>query len=166
MLCRRAAAEYEIKQKKTKGYIYKIMNEVDDMVYVGSTEMTLKIRYNHHIHLTNKSHSAPQYVKMREVGLDKCSIVLIEEVIFDSKKELLAREQYYMDLVPRNLRLNTKRALHISDSRKKYMKKYYHSELKDTSRMRYDKTLYKYKSSWGSTTDACNMLSIDVALFE
>ena len=143
------------------------MNEVDDTVYVGSTDMTLKGRYNHHIYLTNKSHTAPQYVKMREVGLDICSIVLIEEVNFDSKTELLAREQYHMDLVPRNLRLNKTRALHSPDSRKIYMKKYYHSKLKGTSRFgKYDKTLYKYKSSWGSTTDACNLLSIDVALFE
>jgi hypothetical protein len=157
--------EYEIKRKMIDGFIYKIVNEVDDMVYVGSTIKTLTRRYQHHVQIHDISPSS-LYKKMREVGVDKCSIVLIEEVVCKSKKDLLLREQHHLNQVPVELRLNDRNAAYDKGYQKQWRvenrtrQKEYHKN--------YQKARNKYRCSWGGWLEhgACNLLSIDVTLFE
>ena len=81
------------------GFIYKIVNCVDDDIYVGCTKTTLKERFNNHIHNTQCEHykTIKLYLKMREIGIDKFKVEHLETVSFDDKYELYAREQCYMD---------------------------------------------------------------------
>ena len=79
------------------GRIYKILNNIDDDVYVGSTCQTLSQRMTHHrskSKLVNPTRLI--YKKMQELGVKEFYIELIEECPCDSIEELLKREGYYI----------------------------------------------------------------------
>ena len=76
------------------GKIYKIVNNIDNMIYIGSTTTKLcyrmavhrcKMRYNNNINLYNH---------MRKLGIDNFKIVLIEEYSCNNKEQLLRHERY------------------------------------------------------------------------
>jgi predicted GIY-YIG superfamily endonuclease len=70
----------------SKGKIYKIIDESNGDLYIGSTIQTLKARnWGHHM--------IRDYNKIRE----NCKISLIEDYPCNSKKELVKREQYWID---------------------------------------------------------------------
>jgi len=70
----------------TQGKIYKIIDETNGDVYIGSTTNSLKKRWNHH-------HIFKYYNKLK----CNCKIILIEDYPCSSKRELEEREQYYID---------------------------------------------------------------------
>ncbi len=85
-------------QDFSKGKIYKITNDYNDEVYVGSTCNTLVKRFNQH-----KSHSKeeiriqyPLYKLMAEIGFDRFRIELIEAYPCDDKYQLRQREGKYI----------------------------------------------------------------------
>ena len=172
-----------------QGKIYKIVNSKDFMVYVGSTsQKNLRSRWGKHMSNIREGSTSKVYNHMREVGVKNCKIVLLENWPCDSKQELHQREQYYMDKVSADLSLNTyravnnmtnrERAIESNNKRKEECKAYnrhYFAEKYGTdaafrdSMLNYKKQFYQYKKSWGGTPtnwEACNMLSIDVTLFE
>ena len=63
----------------TIGYIYKIVNDIDDKVYVGSTERTIDIRWIQH-KSASLNLSYPIYKHIRKLGISHFNIVLIEEI--------------------------------------------------------------------------------------
>jgi len=65
------------------GKIYKLFKE--DIVYIGSTTITLKARFNSHIHLGNFTKDY--------------KIELIEDYPCDNNKTLTEREQYWIDKI-------------------------------------------------------------------
>ena len=68
-----------------KGKIYKIIDESDGDIYIGSTIQTLKERFkNHHI------------FKDYEKNKKDCKISLIENYPCNNKKELEERERYFI----------------------------------------------------------------------
>jgi len=76
------------------GRIYKILNYIDDDIYVGSTCQPLSKRMAKHrssINSTTKGHRA-LYAKMRELGVEQFYIELIEECPCDNKEQLHKRE--------------------------------------------------------------------------
>jgi hypothetical protein len=76
------------------GKIYKITSPYTDMIYVGSTTQSLERRMNKHkSNYKNRTHSSKYMFDSGDPQIE-----LIEEYHCDSKKELLLREQYYMDL--------------------------------------------------------------------
>ena len=77
--------------------IYKIVNNVDDKIYVGSTCSALSKRKGQHKANLNKYPNMSSYKHFNEVGWDNVDIVLIETYICDTKDELHKRERYWID---------------------------------------------------------------------
>lgn len=80
-------------------YVYRIVNDINEEFYVGSTKQALCKRFYGH-----KSNSKIEklanrnlYKLANEIGWGCFRIVLIEEFEFVSKQELLKREQHWID---------------------------------------------------------------------
>ena len=69
------------------GKIYKLINDVDDYIYIGSTKQPLYKRFDNHKYLSKKS-NAKVYTHMRNVGVEHFKIVLIKEYKCQSREEL------------------------------------------------------------------------------
>jgi high-affinity Fe2+/Pb2+ permease len=76
------------------GKIYKLVNDIDDKIYIGSTVSTLAKRKGQH---KGKRESNPKNKHLNEIGWDTVVIVLIELYPCNSKDELHARERYWID---------------------------------------------------------------------
>jgi hypothetical protein len=80
------------------GKIYKLVNSVDDKIYIGSTCLSLaKSISNHRTMARRKPLPCHQY--LNDIGWDKVRIILIESVTAETKDQLLMREQHYIDLL-------------------------------------------------------------------
>lgn len=58
-------------------YVYKIINTVNDRVYIGLTTGPLKVRWRQHLNAAKKDVGKPLYRAMRKHGIDKFSIHVI-----------------------------------------------------------------------------------------
>ncbi len=75
------------------GKIYKLLNTIDDEVYIGSTTQPLHKRLSWHKQDANgMCKTARVYTHMRELGVDKFYIELIEEFPCTNNSMLTARE--------------------------------------------------------------------------
>ena len=82
--------------KYQKGKVYKLLNSVNDEVYVGSTcQKLLSKRMGKHRE-DALLHNSPVYKLMKEIGIDKFYIELIENYPCNSKDELTAKENYWI----------------------------------------------------------------------
>ena len=79
------------------GKVYKIVNDVNDDIYVGSTCLTLSKRKYTHKYASKKQLNRKVYQCVNECGWDNCRLVLVENFPCNSKDELLAREQHWVD---------------------------------------------------------------------
>lgn len=80
-----------------QGKIYKLVNDMDDEIYVGSTCLPLHKRlYDHKKAAKHKPH-INVYQHLNSVGFEVVSIVLIESFSCNSKDELLKRERHWID---------------------------------------------------------------------
>ena len=80
----------------SKGKIYKILNNIDDEIYVGSTTETLGQRMAKH---RRKMKTTPQYKlysHMHKLGVSKFYIELIENYPCNDVYELRAREGHFI----------------------------------------------------------------------
>lgn len=85
------------------GKIYKIFKE--DIIYIGSTTLSLRLRFNSHIHLGNFT---------REYNIE-----LIEDYPCDNNKILTEREQYWIE---NTNCINKKKAFITEEERKEKSK--------------------------------------------
>jgi len=86
-------------EKLKVGRIYKIIDNTNGNIYIGSTTQKLNIRLNTHKsdyrnYLNNKHHYITSYGIIKN---DDYRIELIKYVIYKDKKELLQRERYYIE---------------------------------------------------------------------
>ena len=96
--------EYSIKQQNVakmdygNAKIYKIVNTIDDEVYIGATCQPLSKRMAwHRQHSTHANKSNRKlYIKMTEHGIEHFSIVLIEECPCDNVEQLRKKEAHYI----------------------------------------------------------------------
>jgi group I intron endonuclease len=81
-------------QDFNKGKIYKITNNYNDEVYIGSTCDTLNRRITNHKRSskTEKKQNIPIYKLMNEIGFERFRIELIEDFPCTDKYELRQRE--------------------------------------------------------------------------
>ena len=91
------------------GIIYKIVNNIDDMIYIGST--TTKLCYRMAVHRCNMryNNNATLYQHMRKLGVNNFKIVLVEYYPCNSKDQLLRRERHIFDLHDKQILLNSNR---------------------------------------------------------
>jgi group I intron endonuclease len=75
--------------------IYKIINDINDKVYVGKTKSTIEKRFREHCADSTRcdEESRPLYRAMNKYGIEHFSIHLIEEC---SDEDASAREQYWI----------------------------------------------------------------------
>ena len=104
--------------------IYKIVNDVDDMVYIGSTFRPLQKRWKGHIQtLNNNTSQCKNYEHMRNIGIEHFRIILICEYPCTNKHELLWKETEEIKKIQKHKKLNTNTALFkLTDEREKNKK--------------------------------------------
>ena len=91
-------SEVEI-NKYQSGKIYKIWNDVNAEIYVGSTHDTLSRRMTKHRTTAKTDISRKIYQTMNELGIEHFRIELIENFPCKSKEELNAREGHWIRLI-------------------------------------------------------------------
>lgn len=93
--------------KYEHGKIYKLVNIIDDDIYVGSTHHPLVKRLClHKSHAKGKNANSKVYRHLNEVGLDNVRMELIEEYPCNCKKELEDRERYWIENLKPSLNKN------------------------------------------------------------
>lgn len=98
-----------MRKYKREFNVYKIVNDIDDKVYVGSTTTELWHRMSQHRADARKGITSPLYNLMREYGVEHFKIVLIKT---SSKEKIRQDEEAFINTVPAEQRLNYK--LHSS----------------------------------------------------
>ncbi len=79
------------------GKIYKVINALNEDVYVGSTVKKLCNRMGgHRSHARDIKWTSKLYLAMREIGIAHFSIVLVEMFPCTTKEELHAREVHWI----------------------------------------------------------------------
>ena len=73
-------------------YIYKIINDINDKVYIGQTSYSLETRFKEHLYKVNLDR--PLYRAMRKYGIDKFHIQLIEETSKPNEREIYWIQYY------------------------------------------------------------------------
>jgi hypothetical protein len=94
-------------EKYNQGKIYKIINTVDDKLYIGSSIQKLHNRMNNH--RTNASNSKKQsilYEHMRRLGVEHFKIILIKLYPCASNEELEAEEFNEISKYDKSILLN------------------------------------------------------------
>ena len=91
------------------GKVYKIVNNIDNMIYIGSKTTRLCNRMNVHRFKMRNNNTATLYKHMRKIGLENFTIVLIECYSCSNKEQLLRRERYILDLHNKQILLNKNR---------------------------------------------------------
>lgn len=80
----------------SKGKIYKIENDIDDEIYIGSTVQPLCKRWECHKRNCNNGESSKLYNLMREYGVEHFKIILVEEYPCDNVEQLTQKEAEYI----------------------------------------------------------------------
>ena len=103
----------------SKAKIYKILNDVDDDVYVGATCQPLCVRMVEHRRARNGTFKL--YKKMREVGVEHFYIELVKETPCENKEQLNAIEgEYIRKLATLNTRIEGRtKKQYVEDNREK-----------------------------------------------
>ena len=71
-------------------YIYKIINDINNKVYVGKTEFSIEKRFKEHCRdaFRDRNEKRPLYAAMRKYGVEHFKIELIEETENPEEKEI------------------------------------------------------------------------------
>lgn len=88
------------------GKIYRLVNNVDDQFYVGSTCMPLAKRKSDHKSRAKQRPDSHVYKHLNTVGWDNVKIILIEEYKCENKMELEKRERYWIEELEAPLNTN------------------------------------------------------------
>jgi hypothetical protein len=88
------------------GKIYRLVNNVDDEFYVGSTCTTLTKRLSSHKAKIKKPNNQQVYKHLNNIGWEHVSIVLVEEYPCDNKMELERREREVIETLKPSLNKN------------------------------------------------------------
>lgn len=101
----------------SNGKIYKLVNNVNNLIYIGSTINKLRVRFaGHKVPSKINNRKSKLYELMREIGKYNFKIILIENFSCNSKEELNSREQYWIDKL--NPELNMLGAIFNEENRK------------------------------------------------
>ena len=81
--------------------IYKLVNDVDNKIYVGSTTQPLHQRFSGHKRASRSKPNRHVYQHITAIGgFSHVRIIQIEEFkTCENKNQLIAREQHYIDLL-------------------------------------------------------------------
>ena len=85
------------------GKIYKLVNNVDDRIYIGSSASELSKRLYEHKTMARIKIEQKVYKELNTIGWENVRIIQIEAFRCQNKQELLTREQYHIDLLKPDL---------------------------------------------------------------
>ena len=105
------------------GKIYKLVNDINDMIYIGSTTQLLYRRLANHKD-SSKTRTSKIYTAMKEIGVAHFKIVLLEACACNSKAELEAREFEVTNAHDKAKLYNSMFDKHHGEEAKKAMTKY------------------------------------------
>lgn len=71
-------------------YIYKIINDINDKIYIGKTEFSIEKRFKEHCQdaFRDRNEKRPLYAAMRKYGVEHFKIELIEETDNPEEREI------------------------------------------------------------------------------
>ena len=131
--------------------IYKIIDNTNGNIYVGSTKQKLHRRIGKHEEMKGGCSS-------KEVIKNGNYRVEIIEVC--NEKNRNEKEEYWINNLDT---VNIRRKIHSFDN-KKYKRQYYENHIEE--KKQYDKIRRDWKISWGETKrDICNLTYTDTNLF-
>ena len=107
---RRKSRIINIRNEVIIGRIYKITNNVDDMIYVGSTVKPLVKRLGDHMYEYNRGTKLNLYEHFRKIGVENFEMELLEWKQVRNMNELYRLEQDWIEKQNPNYLLNSKRA--------------------------------------------------------
>ena len=88
--------------------IYKLTNDINNKIYVGSTHNLLNTRMRCHRskskNITGRRNSK-LYSHMREIGIEHFKIELIEKFNFETKEQRFIKEQYWIEKIKPELNM-------------------------------------------------------------
>lgn len=91
--CQANLPKYIRKEENKMGYIYKITNNINSLLYIGATTNALNVRWRKHKTCSKDvSYTSIIYKAMRIYGVENFKIELIEQT-----NDLECREQYWTD---------------------------------------------------------------------
>ena len=117
------------------GKIYKLVNSVDDKIYIGSTCSTLAKRKSAHKGTCKREIGRRVYAHLSTIGWDKIDIVLIESFPCNSKEELFKREHYWIDTLKPQLNKEGVQEF-IKNPKKQVYYREHEEEIKQRSKIR------------------------------
>lgn len=91
--------------KYSNGKIYRLVNNVDDKEYIGSTIQTLTQRKSGHRVKAKKHADRRVYKHLNEIGFDNVEIILLENFPCSNKDELKRRERYFIETLKPDLNM-------------------------------------------------------------
>lgn len=94
------------------GKIYKLVNNCDDKVYVGSTCNPLSKRKSGHKEKAKRCPERKVYQHLNSIGWDNVEIILVESYECKTKDELHARERHWVDELKPELNKNNPAPTH------------------------------------------------------
>lgn len=100
---------FKMRKYKTEFNIYRIVNDIDGMVYIGSTSAELWHRLSQHKADAKKGEKSPLYELMRNYGVEHFRI---ERIKVSTKEKLREDEEIAINSVPASQRLNHKMTSH------------------------------------------------------
>lgn len=77
-------------------YIYKIVNDINQKIYIGKTDFSIEKRFKEHCKDAFKQHTEkrPLYAAMQKYGIEKFHLELVEETNNPEERETYWIEQY------------------------------------------------------------------------
>jgi hypothetical protein len=106
----------------SSGKIYKIVNNIDQLIYVGSTIKSLSQRFSVHKCEAKRSPNIKLYKHFAKHGIDHFEIILIKLFPCNNRTELDIEEERIK--IRLNAQLNTNRAHQTSEQLKEQIKEY------------------------------------------
>lgn len=104
------------------GRIYKVVNDVNNDIYIGSTTQLLCKRMATHRSYAKLKPNRKLYKCMNSVGIEHFKIILLENYACNNREELNSREEHYRNLLKPSL--NSNRCHITDDDIRQYQKDY------------------------------------------
>ena len=132
-------------QDFSKAKIYKITNDFNNEVYIGSTCNTLNRRFIKHKsdYKREEKKNRPIYKLMNEIGFERFRIQLIEDYHCEDKYELRQREGHFI----REFGTLNKKIEGRSDQEFKELKKEYDKEYREQNKEKIKEKMKEYREA-------------------
>lgn len=130
-------------EKYEHGKIYRIVNEVTNDIYIGSTCNPLCLRMALHRYHARTGNTSKVYQVMTEIGIEHFKIQLLEEFPCDSRKELQEREEQFINMLRPTL---NQRSANATPERRKQQRQESYQRHKDDKRQYYIRNRERIKA--------------------